>query len=87
MMLKNALISAITNLETQYQLTPYQKEQLEDYFLTLRPGDFVYPGHVKAKIAVDRKTAYEMLESLKKQGFLNNLYDVYCFDCNKSKED
>lgn len=26
-----------------------------------------------------------MLEDLKEQGFLSNIYEVYCFDCNKSK--
>lgn len=26
-----------------------------------------------------------MLEELKNGGFLTNLYEVYCFDCNKSK--
>ncbi|MDN0062404.1 response regulator [Mediterraneibacter glycyrrhizinilyticus] len=48
-------------------------------------GDYVYPGHLKSKIAVDIKVSYKMLEELKKQGFLENLYEVYCFDCNKSK--
>ena len=36
-------------------------------------------------MAVDIRTAYVMLEELKKQGFLKNLYEVYCFDCKKSK--
>ena len=29
--------------------------------------------------------AVAYMEELKKQGFLENLYEVYCFDCNKSK--
>lgn len=40
---------------------------------------------MKSKIAVDIKVAYEMLEKLKGQGYLRNLYELYCFDCNKSK--
>ena len=48
-------------------------------------GDYVYPGHLKSKMAVDIKASYEILEELKTQGFLSNLYEVYCFDCNKSK--
>ena len=48
-------------------------------------GDFIYPGHLKSKMVVDIKVAYQLLEKLKKQGFLIILYVVYCFDCNKSK--
>ena len=36
-------------------------------------------------MAIDIKAAYLILEDLKRQGFLNNLFEVYCFDCNKSK--
>lgn len=47
-------------------------------------GDYIYAGNLKSKIATDIKTAYHILEELKEQGFLTNLYEIYCFDCNKS---
>lgn len=55
------------------------------FFSVLKVGDYVYPGHLKSKLAIDIKTAYKILEELKKQGYLTNLYEVYCFECNKSK--
>lgn len=36
-------------------------------------------------MAVDIRVSYKILEELKRQGFLKNLYEVYCFECNKSK--
>ncbi|MCI5950886.1 MAG: hypothetical protein MRZ63_01055 [Anaerostipes sp.] len=84
-MSKNTLCDAIKILELQHQLTPYQEKKCEEFFSALKIGDYVYPGHLKSKLAVDIKVAYEMLEELKKQGLLKNLYEVYCFDCNRSK--
>lgn len=66
-------------------MTPYQQKKSEEYFSILRPGDYVYPGHLKSKLVIDIKEAYYILEELKKQGYLRNLYEIYCFDCNKSK--
>ena len=34
---------------------------------------------------VDIKTAYLFMEDLKKVGFVKNIYEVYCMECNKSK--
>jgi len=51
----------------------------------VKAGDYIYPGHLKSKLSIGIKDAYEMLENLKRQGFLKNLYEVYCFECNKSK--
>ncbi len=84
-MSKNTLCDAIKTLELQHQLTTYQQKKCDEFFSILKVGDYVYPGHLKSKMAVDIKVAYQMLEGLKKQGFLINLYEVYCFDCNKSK--
>jgi len=72
-------------LETKYQLTPYQKQKCDEYFSLIKEGDYIYAGHLKSKIVVPIKTAYEILEDLRKQGYLSYLYEVYCFDCNKSK--
>ena len=84
-MSKNTLCDAIRTLELRHQLTAYQQKKCDDFFSILKVGDFIYPGHLKSKMAVNIKAAYQLLEELKKQGFLINLYEVYCFDCNKSK--
>ena len=75
-MSKNTLCDAIKNLELQYQLTPYQQEKCDAFFSVLKVGDYVYPGHLKSKMAVDIRVSYKILEELKRQGFLKNLYGV-----------
>lgn len=72
-------------MQLQHQLTPYQQKKCDEFFAVLKEGDYIYPGHLKSKIVIDIKSAYNILEELKEQGFLKNLYEVYCFDCNKSK--
>ncbi len=54
-------------------------------FSVLEKGDYIYPGHLKSKLVMDIKSIYKILEELKEQGFLKTLYEVYCFDCSKSK--
>lgn len=66
-------------------MTSYQQKKCDEFFEFIKEGDYIYPGHLKSKLFIDIKDAYEILESLKQQGFLRNLYEVYCFDCNKSK--
>lgn len=84
-MSKNTLCNAIKNLQLQHQLTPYQQKKYYEFFAAIEEGDYIYPGQLKSKLAIDIKTAYGILEELKKQGYLENLYEIYCFDCNKSK--
>ena len=84
-MSKNTLCNVIKNLELQHQLTPYQQRKCDEIFASLKVGDYVYPGHLKSKLAIDIKFAYKILESLKQDGYLENLYEIYCFDCNRSK--
>ncbi len=79
------LLSVIENLKDAYRLTPYQRKKCDEFFSVIHPGDFVYPGHLKSKIGVDIKTAYLFMEDLKKAGFVKNIYEVYCMECNKSK--
>lgn len=69
----------------EYQLTPYQQKKCRELFSVLKEGDYVYAGHLKSKISIKIEAAYLMLDELKKQGFLVNLYEIYCFECNKSK--
>ena len=84
-MLESTLCDAVESLITKYQMSEYQQKKCREFFSVQRVNDFIYPGNLKSRIAVDIKVAYHMLESLKKQGFLSNLYEVYCFDCNRSK--
>ena len=84
-MSKSTLCNAIKTLELQHQLTPYQQKKCDEIFEFIKEGDYIYPGYLKSKLVVDIKVAYEILEALKQQGFLKNLYEVYCFDCSKSK--
>lgn len=72
-------------LELQHQLTPYQQKKCDAFFYVLKVNDYIYPGHFKSKLNISMKFAYEILEELKRQGFLENLYEVYCFECNRSK--
>lgn len=72
-------------MKTAYRLTPYQGKKCDEFFAVVKPGDFVYPGHLKSKMCIDIKTAYFFMEDLKKQGFVKNIYEVYCKECNKSK--
>lgn len=72
-------------MKTAYRLTAYQKKKCDEFFSAIQPGDFVYPGHLKSKMCIDIKTAYFFMEDLKKVGFVKNIYEVYCMECNRSK--
>lgn len=79
------LLSVLKNLKTAYRLTMYQSKKCDEFFSVLHPGDFIYPGHLKSKLCIDIKTAYLFMEDLKTEGFVKNLYEVYCMDCGRSK--
>lgn len=84
-MYKVTLLSVIENLKTQYNLTPYQRKQCDEFFSVIQPGNFVYPGHLKSKLVIDIKTAYLFMEDLKKAGFVKNIYEVCCTQCGRSR--
>lgn len=79
------LLDAVENLKISYNLTAYQSKKCDEFFVVIQPGDFIYPGHLKSKLLVDIKTAYFFMEDLKKEGFVTNIYEVYCKQCHKSK--
>jgi len=66
-------------------MTTYQRNKIDEYFSLVNVGDFIYAGHLKSKLGIDIKKAYEILEELKEDGFLTNLYEVYCTNCSRSK--
>lgn len=69
---------------THYQLAPYQKQKIEEYFYSLKVDDCIYPGQIKSKFVMDVKDVYVLLEELKHEGYLEYLFEIYCFECNKS---
>lgn len=79
------LLDAVENLKISYNLTAYQSKKCDEFFEVVQPGDFIYPGYLKSKLLVDIKTAYFFMEDLKKEGFVTNIYEVYCKQCHKSK--
>jgi hypothetical protein len=66
-------------------LTPYQQKKIDKFFSVQKVGDKIYAGYLKSIIFVDIKVAYNILEELKNQKFLRNVYEVYCTNCSKSK--
>lgn len=66
-------------------MSPYQQKKFREYFDALNVGDYIYPGHIKSKLNSDINSVYHMLEELKDLGFLINVYEVYCFECSRSK--
>ena len=78
-------MSAVESLKNSYNLTAYQSKKCDEFFAVMQPGDFIYPGHLKSKLLLDIKTAYLFMEDLKKEGFVTNIYEVYCKQCHKSK--
>ncbi len=79
------LLDAVENLKKKYQLNDYQWKKCAEYFSVIKPGEFIYPGHLKSILCIDIKSAYFFMEDLKKQGYVRNIYEVYCMNCNKSK--
>ena len=77
------LLDVVENLKISYNLTAYQSKKCDEFFVVIQPGDFIYPGHLKSKLLVDIKTAYFFMEDLKKEGFVTNIYEVYCKQCQK----
>lgn len=50
----------------------------------IRLGDFIYAGQLKSRLVISIEEAYQILEDLKNEGFLTNLYEIYCHDCSRS---
>ena len=80
-----SLFNALENLETEYRLTPCQRKRCSEFFSTVNPGDIIYPGALKKKLSLGLIKIYFLLEYLKKQGFLQCMYEVYCMGCGHSK--
>ncbi|WP_252225470.1 hypothetical protein [Clostridium sp. ZBS2] len=84
-MLENTLSIVIENLKIKHNLTDYQIKQLSKSMKFWKTGDYIYPGHIKSKLNISIISAYEILETIKLMGILDNVYEVYCRKCSKSK--
>lgn len=83
-MSKDTLCDSAKSLIMQYQLSQYQQNQFNKYISTLKTGNYVYPGMLKSRMNLEIKIVYEILDALRKEGFLSFLYEVYCFNCDRS---
>lgn len=84
-MLENTLSTVIENLKSRHNLTNYQVKQLSRNMKYWKCGDYIYPGHIKSKLNTSIISAYEILETIKLMGIVDNVYEVYCRNCSKSK--
>lgn len=69
-MLQSTLCSALDCILHNFQLSEYQQKQCREFFSMQKINDYIYAGHLKSKICVDIKIAYQILEELKGKGFL-----------------
>lgn len=84
-MLENTLSIVIENLRNRHDLTEYQVEKLSKIMKFWKKGDYIYPGHLKSKLNISIIDAYKLLETVKAIGLIDNVYEVYCRKCSKSK--
>jgi len=84
-MLENTLSIVVESLRNKHKLTEYQVKQLSRVMKFWKNGDYIYPGHLKSKLNISIIDAYELLEIVKSMGFIDNVYEVYCRKCSKSK--
>lgn len=55
------------------------------YFQYKVPGDLIYPGTLKSKANLSIDFVYDLLEELRKESYLELMYELYCPTCHKSK--
>ncbi|TYS64360.1 hypothetical protein FZD47_12915 [Bacillus infantis] len=75
-MLHNSFL--ITSKNLPIKLNKQQKAALTRLFKLLKPGQYVYPGVLIRELNVDMRVAYQILDLLKENGYLKELYEVYC---------
>lgn len=67
-------------------MSPYQKKKIREYFSCIKVNDYIYAGTLKSKVAISMDVAYKILEYIKKEGYITNIYEIYCFDCDHTKK-
>lgn len=84
-MLENTLSIVIESLKNKHNLSEYQIKQLLKVMKFWKKDDYIYPGYLKSKLNISIIDAYGILETVKSMGILDNVYEVYCRECSKSK--
>ena len=79
------LYNAVKSFGLKHHLTSYQQKACETFFSYIKVGDYIYAGQLKSKLVIDLQESYEFLEELRKQGFLQQIYEIYCSNCGKHK--
>ncbi len=75
-MLHNSFL--ITSKNLTVKLNSQQKTALARLFSYFQPNHYVYPGVLIRELNIDMKAAYEILDLLKKSGYLKEYYEIYC---------
>jgi Fe2+ or Zn2+ uptake regulation protein len=81
---KYDICRAAKSIGKRFHLTSHQQHKCINFFAHISKEDRIYPGYLQSRLEIDIQTAYKFLECLKGQGYLKNLYEVYCFECNKN---
>lgn len=66
------------------KLNNKQKTALTTLFRLYKPGNYIYPGVLIRELNIEMKIAYQILDLLKENGFLQELYEIYCPHESKS---
>ena len=81
-MLHNSFLITSENLTVK--LNKKQQEALSRLFSLFKPGHYIYPGILIRELNVEMKAAYEILDLMKNNDFLVELYEIYCPNESKS---
>lgn len=68
----------ITKRNLSINLNKSQKDKLKFLFDAYAPGDTIYPGVLIRELNIDMKSAYQILDLLKRSGYLQELYEIIC---------
>lgn len=60
------------------KLNKSQQTALSLLFKNYKPGNSIYPGVLIRELNIEMRVAYEILDLLKENGYLQELYEIYC---------
>ncbi|MNW58222.1 hypothetical protein D3C74_360700 [compost metagenome] len=75
---------SITSSNLPVNLNNTQRATLSRIFKMFKPGNYVYPGVLIRELNIQMKVAYQILNLLKENGYLKELYEIYCPSESKS---
>lgn len=74
----------ITSKDLPVKLNKHQRATLTRLFTLFKLGNYVYPGVLIREMNIEMNVAYQILDLLKENGYLKELYEVYCPHESKS---